>query len=46
MTNEERKTLQNTIFRLSKEKLELQAENERLKAEIKRLKDENNADND
>lgn len=48
MTEEARKAASDTIFKLSKEKLELLAENERLKkenerlnAEIERLKEEN-----
>ena len=41
MTDKERKKLQETIFRLSKEKLELQAENEKLKQQLKEKENKN-----
>ena len=52
MTEEARKAASDTIFKLSKAKLELLAENEKLKQEIERLNDEiehlkeENGDND
>lgn len=45
MTDEERKKLQETIFRLSKEKLELQAENEKLKQQLKEKENKNESQN-
>lgn len=45
MTDEERKKLQETIFRLSKEKLELQAENEKLKQQLKEKENINESQN-
>lgn len=45
MTDEERKKLQKTIFRLSKEKLELQAENEKLKQQLKEKENKNESQN-